>query len=182
MLRVYALAETQRQNNRIQLESIEAEILQQVPGSALASDQFCRQMDLAIDFCEDVEPLPNSSVQKIVALFQARGAQAKVSSIHVNGWFGAYDKLTMSLRFLSEQFGISPNEAKLKCAFAGDSPNDEPMFEFFPNSFAVANIQKFIHEIKSHPTYVSPSRGGLGFTEISQALITSRSTTSFSSP
>ena len=32
------------------------------------------------------------------AIFERHGAHAKVSSIHVNGWFGDYDKLTTSRR------------------------------------------------------------------------------------
>ena len=147
------------------------EILAQVPGSALASDQFCRMMDLAIDFCEDVKALPPDEIQKIVSIFKKHGAQAKVSSIHVNGWFGEYNKLSMSLRFLLDEFGIDAKQAKVKCAFSGDSPNDEPMFEYFPNSFAVANIQNFISQIKHAPQFVSDSRGGLGFAEIAKAIL-----------
>ena len=59
-----------------------------MPGCALASDQHYREADLAIDFCEDVPPLPRADVDRIVALMEAEGMTAKVSSIHVNGWFG----------------------------------------------------------------------------------------------
>ena len=64
-----------------------------VPGCAVAADQAYREADLAIDFCEDVPPLPMSSAHAIQAIFEAAGATAKISSIHVNGWFGNYDKL-----------------------------------------------------------------------------------------
>lgn len=171
MHRHFFFDEKTQKENRIKLQHIEKEILKEVPGCDLASDQFCRLMDLAIDFCEDVSPLPQQEIQKIVSIFQKHGAQAKVSSIHVNGWFGQYDKLTMSLRFLQNEFGITPDQAKKVCGFSGDSPNDEPMFEYFPHSFAVANIQNFIHLIKNKPTYVSQQRGGLGFTEIAEAIL-----------
>ena len=75
-------------HNKLKLNNIEKEILSSVDGCALASDQFCRLMDLAIDFCEDVPALPLKNIQKIVQIFEKHGAQAKVSSIHVNGWFG----------------------------------------------------------------------------------------------
>jgi HAD-superfamily hydrolase, subfamily IIB len=166
--------ETQKQN-RLKLKQIENEILTKIPGCDLASDQFCRLMDLAIDFCEDVPALPRSEVDKIVGVFNAHGAQAKVSSIHVNGWFGQYDKLTMSLRFLEREFGVNAEEAKKVCGFSGDSPNDEPMFAYFPNSFAVANIQNFIDQIKGKPAYVSKNRGGLGFVEIAKSILDSYS-------
>lgn len=166
--------ETQKQN-RAKLKNLEAEILHKVPGSDLASDQFCRLMDLAIDFCEDVPALPKDEVKKIVQIFESHGAQAKVSSIHVNGWFGSYDKLTMSLRFLEREFGVSAEKAKEVCGFSGDSPNDEPMFKYFPHSFAVANIQNFMDQIKNPPTYVTKGRGGSGFTEIAKAILKSKS-------
>ncbi|KHD87079.1 MAG: HAD family hydrolase [Bdellovibrio sp. ArHS] len=174
MQRHFFFDEKTQAENRQKLNSLEKEILEKVPGCDLASDQFCRLMDLAIDFCEDVPALPRTEVQKIVDIFHKHGAQAKVSSIHVNGWFGSYDKLTMSLKFLEKEFSISSDEAKKVCGFSGDSPNDEPMFAYFPNSFAVANIQNFIDQIKNKPTYVSQQRGGMGFTEIAAAILKHR--------
>ncbi|WP_413585063.1 HAD family hydrolase [Bdellovibrio sp. HCB274] len=171
MQRHFFFDEQTQKQNREKLNQLEKEILQKVPGCDLASDQFCRLMDLAIDFCEDVPALPKSEVQKIVDIFKSHGAQAKVSSIHVNGWFGSYDKLSMSLKFLANEFGVSADEAKKVCAFSGDSPNDEPMFQYFQNSFAVANIQNFVDQIKHQPTYVANQRGGIGFTEIASAIL-----------
>lgn len=163
-------AEIQK-SNRQKLDLIQKEILQKIPGAGIASDQFCRLMDLAIDFCEDVPALPEKDIEQIVTIFKNHGAQAKVSSIHVNGWFGNYDKLTMALQFLENEFGISAEQAKNLCAFSGDSPNDEPMFQYFPHSFAVANIHNFISKIKNPPTYVSPSAGGTGFSEITKVIL-----------
>lgn len=173
MHRHFFYDENIQKQNRTKLQQLEKQILEKVSGCDLASDQFCRLMDLAIDFCEDVPALPKSEVQKIVALFEAAGAQAKVSSIHVNGWFGTYDKLTMSLRFLEREFGIDKEEAKKVCGFSGDSPNDEPMFSYFPHSFAVANIKNFIDQIKAKPTYVANKNGGHGFQEIAAAILKS---------
>ncbi len=160
--------------NRKKLEKIQAEVLDTVPGSAIASDQFCRFMDLAIDFCEDVPRLPKKDVDKIVSIFHKYGAQAKVSSIHVNGWFGSYNKLSMALEFLKTEFGMTAEQAKERCCFSGDSPNDEPMFEFFPKSFAVANISNFLDEIKHKPGFIAPSKGGVGFSEIVTQILKSR--------
>lgn len=171
MLRDYFLDSQKIIENRKKLNQLAMEIPMKVPGCAIASDQFCRQMDLAIDFCEDVPPLPSSEIQKIVSLFTEVGAQAKVSSIHVNGWFGTYDKLTMTLRLLKDQFGLEPDQARQVCGFSGDSPNDEPMFEFFPHSFGVANIQDFSASLRSPPTYVASHRGGDGFVEIAKQIL-----------
>lgn len=171
MIRHFVFDDQTQAQNRKKLSQIQTEVLAQIPGTAIASDQFCRLMDLAIDFCEDVPAIPKSEVQKIVSLFQKHGAQAKVSSIHVNGWFGKYDKLTQTLNFLEKEFGISAEEAKKVCAFSGDSPNDEPMWNYFPHGFAVANIKNFWNDINSKPTYVASKNGGLGFQEIAEALL-----------
>ncbi len=161
--------------NRRKLELIQKEVLDSVPGSAIASDQFCRFMDLAIDFCEDVPKLPKSQVDRIVQIFKKYGAQAKVSSIHVNGWFGKYDKLSMSLKFLKDEFGLSEQQVQARCCFSGDSPNDEPMFTYFPLSFAVANISEFLDEIQHKPGFLAKQRGGLGFAEITEQILKHRS-------
>lgn len=160
--------------NRQKLERIQKEILDAVPGAAIASDQFCRFMDLAIDFCEDVPRLPKDQVEKIVQIFHKYGAQAKVSSIHVNGWFGSYDKLTMSKKFLKDEFSLSESDIRERCCFCGDSPNDEPMFTYFPQSFAVANISEFLPDLRHKPAYVSKNRGGRGFAEISEQILKNR--------
>jgi hypothetical protein len=44
------------------------------------------------------------AVARIVAIFEAAGATAKVSSIHVNGWFGDHDKRRMVERLLRDVF------------------------------------------------------------------------------
>lgn len=174
MLRGYSLDVDTMTKNRAKLDALKEKILREVPGCDLASDQFCRMMDLAIDFCEDVPALPEASVKKIVSLFEAEGAQAKVSSIHVNGWFGAYDKKTTTLKFLKEQFGLDPSRAFEVCAFSGDSPNDEPMFATFPSSFGVANVANFLSQMKAHPAFITKHEGGAGFVEIAERLIAAR--------
>ena len=162
------------QDNRKKLDRLALEILQTVPGSALASDQRYRLADLAIDFCEDVAPLPEAAVQQIVLLFKGAGAQAKVSSIHVNGWFGEYDKLSMTKTLFAREFGLELQANNTQALFIGDSPNDEPMFEFFNYSVGVANIQKQLHRLMHRPKFVTPSEGGAGFVEMARRLLLAR--------
>ena len=159
--------------NKNKLKIIESEILKSVPGTAVSSDQFSRLMDLAIDFCEDVPALPNSEIKKIVNVFESHGAVAKISSIHVNGWFGDYNKLTTTFKFLKNEFGLSESEALNQCVFVGDSPNDEPMFEKFPLSFGVGNLKNFSDQMKFLPTYIAGENGGEGFSEIVRRILAS---------
>jgi HAD superfamily hydrolase (TIGR01484 family) len=160
--------------NRAKLDAIEKEVLLSVPGSALASDQAYRVADLAIDFCEDVPALPESDVDRIVSIFERHGAQAKVSSIHVNGWFGGYNKLSMAKMLLADVFGLSWEQAKECVIYAGDSPNDEPMFEAFPLSVGVANIHAFEHRLKHKPAYIAKGHSGDGFAELADILLSAR--------
>ncbi len=171
MIRHFAFNEATQAANRKKLELIQADVLREVPGSAIASDQFSRLMDLAIDFAEDVGPLNEKQIDQIVAIFNRHGAQAKVSSIHVNGWFGLYDKLSMCREYAKRELGLDLDQANAKFAFSGDSPNDEPMFEFFQNAFAVANIRAFLPRLKHKPAFVALGDGGSGFIEIANRLI-----------
>jgi HAD superfamily hydrolase (TIGR01484 family) len=170
MHRHFAFDEAAREKNRAKLEVIRTEVLSSVPGSAIASDQFSRLMDLAVDFAEDVEPLSEAEIDRIVSIFEKHGAQAKVSSIHVNGWFGTYDKLSMCREYTKRELGLDLDLHNESFAFSGDSPNDEPMFKFFKNSFAVANIKNFLPRIQHKPAYITTGEGGTGFVEIAKQL------------
>lgn len=175
MKRVFSATDAERKSHQKKLQILETEILNSVPGCAVASDQFCRVTDLAIDFCEDVPRLEDTKISQIVKIFENHGAVAKVSSIHVNGWFGSYDKKTMTLRFLYEEFGLSPSEIQEKCAFVGDSPNDEPLFHFLDLSIAVSNFVPFQEKTKHLPKFIARGEGGHGFSEISEKFIEARS-------
>ena len=160
-----------RAEKRARLHAIAERILAAVPGCALASDQPYRETDLAIDYCEDVPALPLEAAQRIAQLMREAGLTAKVSSIHVNGWFGDYDKLGMTRRLFSERFALDLDAANRSVVFIGDSPNDAPMFEFFANSVGVANVRRFESVLAARPKYVTLAPSGAGFTELARHLI-----------
>jgi HAD superfamily hydrolase (TIGR01484 family) len=174
MIRVYAQDAVTRRANVDRLHDLAQSVLKQFPGTALASDQAYREIDVAIDFCEDVPALPLATAQAIANIFHAAGAEAKVSSIHVNAWFGQHDKLSMSLRLLSDCFGMSADQAQKTVAYCGDSPNDAPMFGYFPLGVGVANIQSLAHLMDHTPAYVTQQDGGQGFAEFANLLLASR--------
>jgi HAD superfamily hydrolase (TIGR01484 family) len=171
LLRGYAVSETEREATRARLDRVAARELREVPGSALASDQRYREADIAIDFCEDVPRLPRAAVDRIVAIMEGEGLTAKVSSIHVNGWIGRYDKLGMTRTFLREAFGIDLDAERERYVFAGDSPNDAPMFAFFPNAVGVANVRDFLDRIPTPPAWITQAPAGAGFVELCDALL-----------
>jgi len=175
MIRRYWRNAAERGADRNKLDELCLRILADVPGSAIASDQAYREADLAIDFCEDVPALPDAEVQRIVDIFESAGAVAKISSIHVNGWFGDYDKLSMTRLALTELFGIDIDAAPETIAFVGDSPNDSPMFGFFPLSVGVANVREFEGRLPAEPAWITTRPGGDGFAEFADLLLEARS-------
>jgi HAD superfamily hydrolase (TIGR01484 family) len=168
--RFYADLKT-RKSNRRQIDKIAEIILRDVPGCALTSDQPYREADIAIDFREDVSVLSQCDILRIVSIMEQNGMTAKVSSIHVNGWIGDYDKLSMTGYLFQEVFGCDINLEKNKIVFIGDSPNDQPMFNFFPNSVGVANVKNFTSQLIYEPTYITELEAGSGFVELTDLLI-----------
>ena len=171
MQRRYFRSEEQRIADRQRLEKLKAEILLKIPGCRVSVDQAYREADLAIDYCEDIERLPDHDIDKIVSLFENAGAHAKVSSIHVNGWFGDYDKLTMTAMMFEEVYGHRLENVKDEIIFSGDSPNDVPMFAYFPNSVGVANVNQFEGKMGHYPGWVTIKEGGYGFAEMVKILL-----------
>lgn len=169
MLRIFA---ERRADAAARLEAARREILAEVPGCKVAADQPYRAYDLAIDFREEVEGLSDRAVDRIVAIFEAHGLTAKVSSIHVNGWLGKYDKLSMCRRAAAEWFGAELDVDR--ATFVGDSPNDQPMFETFPHACGVANVRTFAHRMKALPAYVASAAGGQGFAEVVFHILSNR--------
>ncbi|MEQ1775186.1 MAG: HAD-IIB family hydrolase [Burkholderiales bacterium] len=160
--------------HRARFAQIAQEITQAVPGTAIAADQSYRETDLAVDFREDVAPLPPSAVDEIVMRMEKHGLTAKVSSIHVNGWFGGYDKLSMSKTLMREAFAVDLDATRDQYVFVGDSPNDAPMFGYFPHAVGVANILDFGERVEHLPAYVSSHRCGAGFAEVAECLLVAR--------
>lgn len=174
MLRQAHPALEQHLSRTDRFDVIKARIAAEVSGAAISADQPFRLADLAIDFAEDVDVLPDAEVDRIKQIFEEEGAVAKVSSIHVNGWFGDYDKLTMARQFAADILDMDVAARNAEIAFAGDSPNDAPMFGYFENSCGVANVQDFVGRMSAEPTWLAPSRGGEGFCEIANHLLAAR--------
>ncbi len=174
MKRVYWQADDVRRTNQKKLSDLKAHILETVPGAAVSADQAYRESDLAIDFCEDVAPLSQDKIDTIVRLFEETGATAKVSSIHVNGWFGDFDKLTMTKRFVEDLRMGSFDVSRERFIFVGDSPNDAPMFKAFKHSIGVANVKGFADRMDHLPAWVTSEPGGAGFAQVADRLLEAR--------
>jgi HAD superfamily hydrolase (TIGR01484 family) len=171
LVRAFAQPAAVRRENAARLLAIREAVLREVPGCALASDQPYRELDLAVDFCEDVPPLPEADIDRIVDVFSRFGATAKVSSIHVNGWFGTFDKLS---GFLGLCAALDLPSAADKWAYAGDSANDAPMFAHFSASVGVANVDRWLPRIPTPPAFRTEGEGGHGFAQLVDRILALR--------
>lgn len=160
-----------RRMHRTHLDELADRIVREVPGAAVAADQRYRETDLAVDYCEDVPRLDGAALDRIMSIFHEEGATAKISSIHVNGWFGKNDKSTMTGVLLDEIFAYDIASEPELSLFVGDSPNDCPMFETAGHSVGVANVQEFVGQLAPPPRWISQNRGGAGFEEIARHLL-----------
>lgn len=165
------LPESDNVTAKSKLTALRATIEKEFPGCRYASDQAYREFDLAIDFCEDVAPWKDSEVTRLVNVCENAGAIAKISSIHVNTWFGKYTKIEGIQKFLASDGAKKlALPAMNQLIFAGDSPNDEPMFGAFEESVGVANVKKYLPMMKTPPKYITTSEAGVGFAELASFL------------
>jgi HAD superfamily hydrolase (TIGR01484 family) len=166
--------EVERARDTEKLQALRATIESTISGCRAASDQDYRIADLAIDVAEDVAPLPSKEIKHIVALAENAGATAKISSIHVNCWFGDHSKLSSSLQALEECFGIDQTQIQQQSLFVGDSPNDAQMFQYFKYSIGVANVRNTLEFLTEKPAYICKNSAGSGFVEVADRLLSSR--------
>jgi HAD superfamily hydrolase (TIGR01484 family) len=163
-----------REANRKKLWEVFANLKQDLPGLEVASDQGYREIDLAVDFCEDVPRLPEAEINRIVEAFTNAGAQAKISSIHVNAWFGKHDKYSCCRLLLKELWDEDFDRERDHYLYFGDSPNDEPLFREFPNTVGVANVKDFLPRMQHPPRFITKKAGGHGFAEAVKWILKQR--------
>ena len=151
--------------HREKMNSCKNKILSEVENCRVATDQHYRLYDLAIDFAEYVTPpLGMDAAHKIFDIFQEFKATAKISSIHVNGWWGDFSKGS-ALEFLSQQ--LLQFSIQEEFVYVGDSPNDGPLFKLAGSSIGVANINSFVGKVDfSHPKFVTNQCAALGALEV----------------
>ena len=169
--REYREANDIRAQNRQRLAAIGRAVAAAVPGCAVASDVRYRETDLAIDYAEEVPPLRLEAAERIAELLRREGLHVTMSSIHVHGWFGDYDKLATVRELLRRQFGMDLDREQAAAVYVGDSPNDASMFGFFAKSVGVANVRRFAGRMSAEPNYVTRGEFGAGFAELVHHLL-----------
>ncbi len=174
MERCYLISEEERLEGRKKLEKIRERVLRDVPACKIAADQAFRITDLAIDYCEDVKPLKPSEIARICRIIENEGAVYKISNIHINCWYGNFDKVSGIKEFIKNELDLQLSEIPDQVVFIGDSPNDEPMFKELKHCIAVANIAPYLKQLKSLPMYLTKSRAACGFSEAVDIILKKR--------
>lgn len=167
---------TTRSANFARMQQVARQILEEVPGAQLARDSAGRETDIAIDHSEFTH-LPQTGIDQCVALMRAAGMTATVSSIHVNGWYGTHNKLVGARWIVRELLGRALDDELDRWVFVGDSLNDQVMFQHFPHSVGVANVARFVPQLRHLPRYVTQGARGAGFAELARHLLAGRERT-----
>ena len=163
--------EPTRAANFQRLQRCAQAVLAAVPGAHLARDSAGRLTDIAIDHGEFAH-LDAGQIDDVLALMQAHGLNASVSSIHINGWIGAHHKASGARWAVETVLGLPFDPAEW--LFVGDSTNDQSMFELVPLSVGVANVLHFADRLHTWPRYVTAAERGAGFAQVAQALLAAR--------
>lgn len=162
-----------RRANQARMRDIAALVAAEVPGVALSSDSAGRETDIAFDYAEFAQHSPDT-VQRVLAVLQRAGMQTTVSSIHIHGCFGDFDKWQGACWIVRELLGRDLAQELDRWVFVGDSGNDQAMFEHFPHSIGVANIARFVPQLTHLPRYVTQGERGAGFAEVARAILSQK--------
>ena len=169
--KLYQQDEATRVANFAKMQAVLTQIEQTVPGAQRATDSAGRECDIAVDHSE-FTLMPQADIDRCVALMQAAGMNATVSSIHINGWFGGHNKLEGARWIVKTLFGRDLDAEIGQWCYIGDSTNDQLMFQHFGNSFGVANIERFVPQLQHLPRYVTRGERGAGFIELAERICT----------
>ena len=173
LFKSYRQSDAVRAANYARMQQISLRILREVTGSQLAQDSAGRESDMAIDHSEFTR-LPPEKIAQVVAIMQIEGLTATVSSIHINGWFGAHNKLTGAHWAVRELLGRDLSAEMDSWAFVGDSTNDQLMFEAFTHSIGVANVRRFESQLAYLPRYIAIGERGAGFADVAEAVLSAQ--------
>ncbi|MGM0432861.1 MAG: HAD-IIB family hydrolase [Spirochaetota bacterium] len=146
-------------------------IKKEIPAAQISSDQFCRLYDVAFDHTHVCGRQKEEMISRIVHICTEEGASCGVSSIHINCWFGEYDKLNMVKLFSQKQYGIERSNIGAQVIYCGDAPNDIPLFRALPLSVGVGSAAFRSWKPEDRPAYSVEESGGKGFLRVTELFI-----------
>jgi HAD superfamily hydrolase (TIGR01484 family) len=149
---------------RRRMNDVAVDVMTKVPGVRLSSDSKYREVDLALDWNEEVQVSPEDA-EICVQLIRRAGLTAVRSSVHVNFGPPHFDKLSACRTVIKQVLGGDPDDLS-PYVFVGDALNDQPMFRGFPRAVGVANIRVWWDQLEHRPGYVTELPEGAGLREL----------------
>ncbi len=154
---------------RRRMNDIAVDVMTKVPGARLSSDSKYREVDLAIDWNEEVS-LTKDDAETCVELIRKAGLSAVRSSVHVNFGPPHFDKLSACMTVVRQVLGGNATDLS-PFVYVGDALNDAPMFGGFPTSVGVANIKQWWDELTAKPAFLTERPEGAGLRELVEHLL-----------
>jgi len=157
---------------RRRMNDVAVDVMSKVPGARLSSDSRYREVDLAIDWNEEVS-LTREDAETCVELIRKAGLSAVRSSVHVNFGPPHFDKLSACTSIVRQVLHGDPDDLG-SFVYVGDALNDAPMFGGFPTSVGVANIKAWWDELAHKPAFLTERPEGAGLRELVEHLLVLR--------
>jgi HAD superfamily hydrolase (TIGR01484 family) len=173
LAKVYAQPRAERRTHRLRLLRAVRQAMAAAPGARLSMDSAATEVDIAIDYEEQVH-LGHAAADRIERRLHALGVVAVRSSVHINCWLGSFDKLRTTRAFVAREWGSRFAHEERGYVYVGDSLNDAPMFGGFTHSVGVANVLEVLNRLPARPAYVTRAAEGLGFEELARRVLARR--------
>lgn len=169
LVKLYGVPAASLPEWRRRMNDIAVDVMHRVPGARLSSDSKYREVDLAIDWNEEVS-LAKEDAEACVQLIRKAGMSAVRSSVHVNFGPPHFDKLSACMTVVRQVIGGDANDLS-PYVYVGDALNDAPMFGGFPTSVGVANIKQWWDELAFKPAFLTERPEGAGLRELVSHLL-----------
>lgn len=151
-------------------DALVSDLRTRFPWLCPAADVHLRRSDFTFDIGE-TRTVAAADVDPVEAYARSVGARTVRSSVHLHVCFDGSDKASGAVRAIAQAFGEDPTRARARYAFIGDSENDEPAFNGFLTTVAVANLRG---NPTLNPKYRTVAERGRGFAEFAQRIVTLR--------
>jgi HAD superfamily hydrolase (TIGR01484 family) len=162
--KLYGVPQASLPEWRRRMNDAAVDVMSKVPGARLSSDSKYREVDLAIDWNEEVS-LSRDDAEVVAHLLTKAGFTAVRSSVHVNFGPPHFDKLSACMTVVRQVLGGDPGDLS-PYVFVGDALNDAPMFRGFPSSVGVANVKAWWDELSDKPAFLTELPEGAGLREL----------------
>lgn len=167
--KIYGLPAATLPEWRRRMQVTAVDVMNEVHGTRLSTDSKYREVDLAIDWNEEVS-ISVEDAERVVNLLRKQGFDATRSSVHVNFGPPGMSKLSACLTLIDELLEGDRNHLD-GYVYVGDALNDAPMFGGLPQSIGVANVKRWWDELPHKPAYITEAAEGAGLREVVAHLL-----------